>query len=879
MNARVFAAAAALAFSIGRAQDAVALLCDSYVDGNCIVSSDKLLNCTAVATNATNSTNGTLSLQPRQQQLPNGTCLFEFASLIITPGVVVTCVTPELCTLNLTVNNSATLGEASRIVASTISITAAALEVESGAAISSDGLGWLGGPGSPVSPGGGGSAAGTGGVLPCVFSDDDTPIGDTDSCCDGYSVILTFPNGLGSFSSPLSYWDTFGAGSGGGGLNASVSGRGGGRIHIAVSGAFSLDGVISANGAAPTGVNATLGAGAGGTIVVSAASLSGNGLVSSSGGPPSAVGLFAGGGGGRIALNVPTLDFELGSLQALGGGFGSGGPPDGLVDAPCFGGSGGTVYISQRVDSIPAARRQHSPGAIVFSRADRTTGADPFSGSSPRSAAADAAAAAAADNNTYYIQLLIANNNQAGLLAATPISIPYYSLTPSNSSSGAFCGGPDPDDCAAVDSLFITDSALVSADFINLRSPYGYIVGFVGMSLSAGAVIVPQGGGSMGGQHPIQHQQLAHDSRGAVVQRRDEAEQQRALSNGDSDFTSTAAAAVADYSRFRSSSFSSAASRRGAQRTRSSMHPRGNGWGSSRFPPRGPLSPNITILASNVLVNNARLTSGSVAVVLDTGSFEIRGASGISFAGIVSVRSDAEIYIDAELRPPTSGIQDEEDDGGGSFKLPIGPDIWGVTMHQWESGQRTPAITESRNVHIFNTDAAEEEDTVEGPIQRQKHVIKALTMQQQRQEHRYRAAAAGGGLAANVSWSLIKERRASARLRTLDAVPAESARSHLMHTRRRRRRAAVAAASASAQSHWRATVGWGDIPPISEVALRAGTEAFLESTAIVQAGVLHVYSDINITILGLVENKVRLVLRAASVQNTEHANLGSWRTM
>jgi hypothetical protein len=121
--------------------------------------------------------------------------------------------------------------------------------------------------------------------------------------------------------------------------------QGGGAIRLRVGGTLSLNGVLSANGAAAL-VEGD-GGGAGGGIWVTARRLDGTGLIMANGGPgePTEGG---GGGGGRVAIYTRTNNFA-GALDVFGG---PGASP----------GGNGTIYFA----SIPAPQIiAQSPSDVV----------------------------------------------------------------------------------------------------------------------------------------------------------------------------------------------------------------------------------------------------------------------------------------------------------------------------------------------------------------------------------------------------------------------------------------------------------------------------------------------------------------------------------
>jgi hypothetical protein len=119
------------------------------------------------------------------------------------------------------------------------------------------------------------------------------------------------------------YWSPSRPGSGGGvgfsrGDSSTRGGGGGGVLFVSVSGHFTLDGVISSDGAA--GVLAS-GGGAGGTVFITARRLQGSGTISCRGGDGGFSGGTASGGGGsggRVALHLDELLFD-GQFDITGG--------------------------------------------------------------------------------------------------------------------------------------------------------------------------------------------------------------------------------------------------------------------------------------------------------------------------------------------------------------------------------------------------------------------------------------------------------------------------------------------------------------------------------------------------------------------------------
>jgi hypothetical protein len=125
-------------------------------------------------------------------------------------------------------------------------------------------------------------------------------------------------------------------GSGGGGiLPSGAGGSGGGLITMSITGNLNVDGILSANGLAPT--NQTGGGGSGGGISLTASTFSGSGQISANGGAGGNAG-GGGGGGGRIAV-VYTNNTFTGSISAFGG--------SGFV----FGGAG-TIFLKTNSQAV-----------------------------------------------------------------------------------------------------------------------------------------------------------------------------------------------------------------------------------------------------------------------------------------------------------------------------------------------------------------------------------------------------------------------------------------------------------------------------------------------------------------------------------------------
>jgi len=124
--------------------------------------------------------------------------------------------------------------------------------------------------------------------------------------------------GIGGFSGPFPGGPVYGdpskptrLGSGGGSFIGNAAGSGGGAAQVTVSGTFSFDGSITANGA--SGPSAS-GSGSGGSVWITAGSLTGGGTIAANGGVASNG--FGPGGGGRIAIYscnqlIPVSNFSV----------------------------------------------------------------------------------------------------------------------------------------------------------------------------------------------------------------------------------------------------------------------------------------------------------------------------------------------------------------------------------------------------------------------------------------------------------------------------------------------------------------------------------------------------------------------------------------
>jgi hypothetical protein len=153
----------------------------------------------------------------------------------------------------------------------------------------------------------------------------------------------------GDFRRPL-----LGGGGGSGSASGARGGRGGGRISIR-AGTIELEGTIRAAGEGAPAVSG--GGGGGGAVLVSAGRLSGSGVIQANGGPAASGSGSGAGGGGRISLRVADLSaFDLGRLQARGGGL--------LPEAPGAerAGGAGTIYLA--AEEGPGELRLDNAGRV-----------------------------------------------------------------------------------------------------------------------------------------------------------------------------------------------------------------------------------------------------------------------------------------------------------------------------------------------------------------------------------------------------------------------------------------------------------------------------------------------------------------------------------
>ncbi|MEE4271581.1 MAG: DUF6531 domain-containing protein [Thermoanaerobaculales bacterium] len=172
-----------------------------------------------------------------------------------------------------------------------VSLQAASLTIDAGAGISADGQGWPGqqGPGAGSNQGGG-AHGGAGG-------------GNTAAIGGLVYDSATNPAEMGS--------------GGGGGPYGAPGGAGGGALLLDISGACTINGMLTADGVeSPTSGGWEGGGGAGGTIRITADSLAGSGSISADGGDAPING--HGGGGGRIFITTAGSSFAGSATAAAG---------------------------------------------------------------------------------------------------------------------------------------------------------------------------------------------------------------------------------------------------------------------------------------------------------------------------------------------------------------------------------------------------------------------------------------------------------------------------------------------------------------------------------------------------------------------------------
>ena len=211
---------------------------------------------------------------------------------------------------SLTIESGVTLTHSDNSTTQTNTLvinTSGDIDIQSGAYINVDYLGYDGGvtyttgKGPGAGPGTGGNVGGGGG-------------GHAGEGGDGRNFA---GNPGGVTYCDITDLDTMGSG-GGGGSASSTGGAGGGLIKLNAGGTISIDGVLTADGAAPVGGYS--GGGAGGGISLIADSIDGAGTITATGGIPASGTRGGGGGGGCVYLEYTTSNsFSNSSITYNGG--------------------------------------------------------------------------------------------------------------------------------------------------------------------------------------------------------------------------------------------------------------------------------------------------------------------------------------------------------------------------------------------------------------------------------------------------------------------------------------------------------------------------------------------------------------------------------
>ena len=287
--------------------------------------SNGTLSAGAVGTAAffdTSSSNDNLMVD-QDLTIPAGTTV-TYNSITVQPGALLTIGGGSTVTVAnlLTVNGTLVAQSINNVTTVNASwqgrgviLNAASIVVNAGGSLNADGQGYVAsaGPGgAPSASSAGGSYGGLGGV------------GDGVSPGPVYGST-TAPTDLGS----------------GGGYRCcgTTPGSGGGALTITVSGSFTNNGIVSANGGAVVGYQS--GGGAGGSVYIRTAALAGSGGFTANGG----VGGEAGGGGGRVAIyyDAPSSTFTgFEASTATAGACGANGNSS-CSNATASNGSNGTA--------------------------------------------------------------------------------------------------------------------------------------------------------------------------------------------------------------------------------------------------------------------------------------------------------------------------------------------------------------------------------------------------------------------------------------------------------------------------------------------------------------------------------------------------------
>jgi hypothetical protein len=476
-------------------------VCDSFVDGTCLILTPKVLNCSDSDVPPPVPPSwpfaGTSDLPPLD------VCWLLFnASVNMTAQGSLSCLSPETCQLWVEVNASAdgvgalSIGPSSTVRANTISLRASSVYIRAGGVVASSALGLHFGP-FPGSVGAGGTYGGTGGQDQCeavasggreleaAWADSEGGGADDGEAGAGpgpgpgrrqlsrsssssssspsphpptpLSALPVRSNRLGipvtTCCTPGFYYLATNAsigsfskpeeawdaalGSGGGGFPGSYGGRSGGRINITASSVV-LEGDISADGQSSDEL-AFSGSGSGGTVVITADTIQpGPGGV----GTISAVGGLglhsSFGGGGGGRIVLRHRTLTIPLNNIDAGGGGFAVPPPSQDIPECWVGSAGTIFIQQTL-----------LGAGVT-----------------------------------YNQLRVSDDNN-NALAVTPLYLKYSNgttpgpLPPGPDGNGTVPGNgtvaPPSDDTVGVDALIITGMSSVAAGTMELRRVFSAV--------------------------------------------------------------------------------------------------------------------------------------------------------------------------------------------------------------------------------------------------------------------------------------------------------------------------------------------------------------------------------------------------------------------
>ncbi|MCB9734901.1 MAG: hypothetical protein H6745_20125 [Deltaproteobacteria bacterium] len=176
---------------------------------------------------------------------------------------------------------------------------------------------------------------------------------------EGYSGV-----GQGTFYGSARLPTTLG---GGGGRSTSAGGTdggdGGGAVFIALSGALTVDGTLSSNGASSASATedsaGTGGGGAGGTVRVKATSVGGTGRIEALGGDSgdrtgggTDRGVGGGGGGGRVVVRAKSASFDFATHASVRGGRAGGAGGGTTAQVTRDGGRGTLAFIELASDAI-----------------------------------------------------------------------------------------------------------------------------------------------------------------------------------------------------------------------------------------------------------------------------------------------------------------------------------------------------------------------------------------------------------------------------------------------------------------------------------------------------------------------------------------------